>query len=61
VVLTKIDKVPKAKRKLVANEVRRDLRLARDPLMCSATTTDGLADVWRFLVHTVSNARTEAP
>jgi len=51
VVLTKADKLPKAHRRPAAAAVRRELGLARDPLLCSATTADGLDQLWRFMLE----------
>ncbi len=51
VVLTKADKLPKAKRKPAAAAVRRDLGLARDPLLASIQEPESLADLWRFLMR----------
>ena len=51
VVLTKADKLAKAKRKPAAAAVRRDLGLAREPLLASIQEPDTLADLWRFLMR----------
>jgi len=51
VVLTKADKLPKAKRKPAAAEVRRALGLAREPLLASIQEPDTLADLWRFIMR----------
>ncbi len=51
VVLTKSDKLAKAKRKPAAAEVRRALGLARDPLLASIQEADSLADLWRFIMR----------
>jgi GTP-binding protein len=51
VVLTKSDKLAKAKRKPAAAAVRRALGLARDPLMASIQEPDSLADLWRFIMR----------
>ena len=56
VVLTKADKLSKAARRPAAAQVRRQLGLARDPLLCSATTAEGLDQLWRFML-----ARAAAP
>lgn len=48
VVLTKIDKLPKSKRKPAAYALKRELGLARDPLPTSAQSGEGLGDLWRF-------------
>ena len=51
VVLTKADKLAKAKRKPAAAAVRRALGLARDPLLASIEEPDSLADLWRFIMR----------
>ncbi len=51
VVLTKADKLAKAKRKPAAAAVRRALGLPRDPLLASVQEPDSLADLWRFLMR----------
>jgi GTP-binding protein len=51
VILTKADKLAKAKRKPAAAAVRRALGLARDPLLASVEEPDSLADLWRFLMR----------
>ena len=48
-VLTKIDKLPKAKRKPAAYALRKELGLAREPIVTSAESSEGLADLWRFI------------
>lgn len=48
VVLTKVDKLPKSKRKPVAFALKKELSLARVPLMTSAQTREGLSELWRF-------------
>lgn len=53
VVLTKTDKIAKAKRKPMAAQVRRELGLSRDPVMTSAHNSEGLADMWRFIASLV--------
>jgi GTP-binding protein len=53
VVLTKADKLTKARRRPAAAAVRRELGLAREPLLCSATSADGpsgIDQLWRFLL-----------
>lgn len=52
-VLTKADKLPKAKRKPAAMAVQRELGLARPPILFSATAGDGLDDLWRGLLKLV--------
>ncbi|HEU5059160.1 MAG TPA: ribosome biogenesis GTP-binding protein YihA/YsxC [Kofleriaceae bacterium] len=51
VVLTKVDKLAKAKRKPAAAAVRRELGLPRDPLLVSIQEPESLADLWRFLMR----------
>lgn len=51
VVLTKADKLAKARRKPAAAAVRRALGLARDPLLASIQEPDSLADLWRFIMR----------
>jgi GTP-binding protein len=51
VVLTKSDKVAKNKRKPAAAVVRKELGLARDPLLVSIQEPDTLADLWRYLLR----------
>lgn len=51
VVLTKVDKLAKAKRKPAAAAVRRELGLPRDPLLVSIQEPESLADLWRFLTR----------
>jgi GTP-binding protein len=61
VVLTKADKLTKARRRPAAAAVRRELGLAREPLLCSATTADGLDQLWRFLLgHAAPDRRAAA-
>jgi GTP-binding protein len=61
VVLTKSDKLPKARRRPAASAVRRELGLAREPLLCSATTAEGLDQLWRFLLaHAGASSGTDA-
>lgn len=48
VVLTKIDKLPKSKRKPAAFALKKELSLARVPLMTSTQTREGLSELWRF-------------
>lgn len=54
VVLTKSDKLGKAQRRPAAMAVRRELGLARDPLLCSATSAEGLDDLWRVMLAHVA-------
>ena len=53
VVVTKADKLAKAKRKPAAQAVARDLDLARPPLLVSAQTGQGLDDLWRAILRHV--------
>lgn len=48
-VVTKIDKLAKSKRKPAALAIQRDLGLAREPIVTSAETGDGIAALWRFI------------
>jgi GTP-binding protein len=52
VVLTKADKLPKSKRLPAATQTRRQLGLRRDPILFSATTGDGVAELWKALAST---------
>ncbi len=52
VVMTKMDKLGKSKRKPVALKIKKELGLSRPPIMTSAETSTGLADLWR-VVHAV--------
>jgi GTP-binding protein len=52
IVMTKMDKLGKAKRKPAALQIKRELGLPRPPIMTSAETNVGLADLWR-VVHAV--------
>jgi GTP-binding protein len=49
VALTKADKLSKSQRPLAAAAARRALGLRREPLLVSATTNDGLDDLWRAI------------
>jgi GTP-binding protein len=51
VILTKADKLAKAKRKPAAAAARRALGLSRDPLLASVQEPESLADLWRFLMR----------
>jgi GTP-binding protein len=53
VVMTKVDKLAKSKRKPAAVAVRRALDLSREPIMTSAHSGEGLADMWRFIGRVV--------
>ncbi len=52
IVMTKTDKLSKSKRKPAALTIKRELGLPRPPIMTSAETNEGLADLWR-VVHAV--------
>ncbi len=49
VVLTKADKLAKSKRKPVAVALQRELGLGQPPILFSATTGEGVDDLWRLL------------
>ncbi len=59
VVLTKADKLGKAQRRPAAAAVRRQLGLAREPLVSSAATADGIDLLWRFLLARASGRPSE--
>jgi len=48
-VVTKADKVAKNKRKPLAAAIKRDLGLAREPILVSTQEGEGLDEVWRAL------------
>ena len=50
VVLTKADKLPKAQRFPAMAAARKALGLRRDPLLFSATTAEGIPELWRTVV-----------
>lgn len=52
VVLTKTDKLPKSKRKPVAFALKKELALQHPPILTSAQTREGLAELWRFFTRT---------
>ncbi|MCP4444098.1 MAG: YihA family ribosome biogenesis GTP-binding protein [Myxococcales bacterium] len=52
IVMTKADKLGKSKRKPAALKIKRELGLPRPPIMTSAETSEGLADLWR-VIHAV--------
>lgn len=56
-VVTKADKLPKNKRKPVAATVRRDLGLARDPVLFSAQAGEGIDELWRQILNSVDKKR----
>ena len=49
VVMTKCDKLGKSKRKPAAMAIKRELGLARPPIMTSAQTSDGISDLWQII------------
>jgi GTP-binding protein len=49
VVLTKADKLPKAKRLPAAAAAKRALGLKRDPVLFSAETAEGIDELWRVI------------
>lgn len=49
VVMTKCDKLAKSKRKLAGLQIKRDLELARPPIMSSSESKDGIAELWRVI------------
>lgn len=53
VVLTKADKLAKSRRKPLQAQVRRELGLARDPILTAVARDErmGLDEVWRFLLR----------
>ncbi len=51
VVMTKADKLPKAHRLPAAADARKKLGLARAPIIFSASSGDGVDDLWRALVR----------
>ena len=53
VVLTKSDKLAKAKRKPVQNQLKRDLGLGHNPIVTSASTGDGLNNLWSVVFELV--------
>lgn len=50
VVLTKADKLPKSQRFPAAAAVRRELGLRRNPIVFSATSGDGVDELWRAIL-----------
>ncbi len=54
VVVTKADKLPKSKRKPAAAAAGRALGLSRPPLVVSAQTGDGLAELWKAILRATS-------
>jgi GTP-binding protein len=52
-VVTKVDKLGKSKRKPAAMEIKRDLGLARPPVLFSAHSGEGIADLWREISRRV--------
>jgi GTP-binding protein len=56
VVITKADKLPKSKRKPAALAVGRALGLSRPPLLVSAQTGEGLAELWNEILRRAGEA-----
>ena len=61
VALTKADKLSKSQRPLAASAARRSLGLRRDPLLVSATTSDGLDELWKAIRAAVTQPSPPAP
>ncbi len=57
VVLTKSDKLAKSRRAPAAASARRALGLRRDPLLFSATTLDGVDELWRAIIAEAGPSR----
>ena len=57
VVLTKADKLSKSQRRPAAAAARRELGLPAEPLLCSATSTDGIDGLWRFMLERAATPR----
>ena len=55
VVLTKADKLPKNKRLPAAAQARRSLGLARDPILFSATSKEGIDALWKKIQSAVQS------
>jgi len=53
-VLTKVDKLPKSKRKPAGMAMSRALGIRRNPVLFSAETGDGQDDLWRAILRAVS-------
>ncbi len=49
IVMTKCDKLAKSKRKPMSLQMKRELELARPPIMSSAESKDGIPDLWRII------------
>jgi GTP-binding protein len=49
IVVTKADKLVKSKRWPAAAAIRRELGLARDPVLASSQSGDGVEDLWRII------------
>lgn len=60
-VLTKADKLPKNRRALVAQEVKRQLGLPRAPLAVSADTGELIDELWRAIQSAVRQAGLREP
>jgi GTP-binding protein len=61
IVLTKADKLAKNKRWPAAAALRRDLGLAREPLVASAQSGEGVDDLWRAIRRVVRPPAPAAP
>jgi len=61
VALTKADKLTKSQRPLAATAARKALALRRDPVMVSATTNDGVDDLWRAVRSALTQPVPVAP
>ena len=49
VVLTKADKLKKSQRKLAAQKAKKELGLAREPILSAAESLEGLSALWRII------------
>ncbi len=49
VVMTKSDKLGKAKRKPAAFSIKKELDLERLPIVCSSESKDGLSELWKIV------------
>ncbi len=57
-VLTKADKLPKNKRKPAGFAAKKDLGLARTPILFSAQTGEGVEDLWRAISKLAARSST---
>ena len=53
VVMTKSDKLAKSKRKPMSLQIKRDLELARPPIMTSSENKEGIVELWRVITSLV--------